>query len=110
MAALNDFRQQGEDSTGGRWVMSSKMIPKPRGRGISKSIDSLAIMPLVNRGDDLQDDYLCDGITESIINNLSQLPNLKVMARGTVFRYKGRDVDPRTIGSELGVRVVMAGQ
>jgi len=45
-------------------------------------------------------DYLSDGITESIINSLSQLPKLRVLARSTVFRYKGRDVDPQKVGRE----------
>ena len=74
------------------------------------AINSLAIMPLVNGSADPNAEYLSDGITESIINKLSQLPNLKVMARSTVFRYKGREVDPREIGLELGVRAVLTGR
>src|SRR5262249_26772384 len=55
-------------------------------------------------------EYLTDGITDSIINNLAQLPNLKVIARSSVFRYKGREIDAQTIGRELGVRTVLTGR
>jgi serine/threonine protein kinase/Tfp pilus assembly protein PilF len=75
-----------------------------------KTIDSLAILPLANAGDDPDTEYLSDGITESIINNLSQLPKLRVMARSTVFRYKGKEVDPKEAGNDLGVRAVLAGR
>jgi len=75
-----------------------------------KSVDSLAILPLINAGDDSDTEYLSDGITESIINNLSQFPKLRVMARSTVFRYKGREVDPQRVGQELGVRATLSGR
>src|SRR5258705_12322238 len=55
-------------------------------------------------------EYLSDGITESIINSLSQLPRLKVMARSTVFRYKGGDIDFQQVGRDLGVRAVLTGR
>jgi len=55
-------------------------------------------------------EYLSDGITESIINNLSQLPKLRVMARSTVFRYKGQAIDPCEVGRALGVRAVLTGR
>jgi len=74
------------------------------------AISSLAIMPMVNGSADPNAEYLSDGITESIINKLSQLPNLRVMARSTVFRYKGREFDPIEIGSELGVGAVLTGR
>jgi len=80
---------------------------KQRGR---KTIDSLAVLPLVNESVDPDVEYLSDGITESIINSLSQLPKLRVMARGTVFRYKRQEVDPREAGNALGVRAVLAGR
>ena len=75
-----------------------------------KSIDSVAILPLVNATDDPNMEYLSDGITESTINSLSQLPKLKVMARSTVFRYKVPDNDPLEVGRALGVRAVLAGR
>jgi len=75
-----------------------------------KTIDSLAILPLVNASGDPNAEYLSDGITESIINSLSQISKLRVMARSTVFRYKGLEVDPQTVGRELGVRAVLTGR
>lgn len=74
------------------------------------AIDSLAILPLVNASGDANLEYLSDGITDSLINNLSQLPQLRVMARGTVFSYKGKEVDPRKVGEELKVRAVFTGR
>ena len=73
-------------------------------------IDSIAVLPLVNGNADPSAEWLSDGLTESIINNLSQAPNLRVMARSTVFRYKGRDVDPLAAGRELGVRALLTGR
>ncbi len=73
-------------------------------------IDSLAVLPLVNASHDPNAEYLSDGITESIINSLSQLPQLRVMARSTVFRYKGQEVDPIEVGNALDVRAVMLGR
>ena len=78
--------------------------------GSNKAIDSIAVLPLVNASNDPSVEYLSDGIAESIINSLSQFSNLKVMSRGSVFRYKGRDVDPQTVGNELNVRAVLAGR
>jgi eukaryotic-like serine/threonine-protein kinase len=75
-----------------------------------KAIDSLAILPLANASNDPDTEYLADGITESIINNLSQLPKLRVMARSTVFRYKGKEIDAQETGRELGVRAALAGR
>lgn len=76
----------------------------------SGSIDSLAVMPLLNGSSDPGAEYLSDGITESIINSLSQLPGLRVMARSTVFHYKGQQIDPRRVGQELDVRAMMTGR
>ena len=67
-------------------------------------------MPFVNASNDPNSEYLSDGITESLINNLSQLPNLVVMARSSVFRYKGRDVDPQTVAKELKVQALVTGR
>src|SRR5215813_10404775 len=78
--------------------------------GRERPIDSLAVLPLVNASGDENAEYLSDGITEAIINSLSQLPQLRVMARGTVFSYKGREVDPRKVGQELNVRAVVTGR
>jgi serine/threonine-protein kinase len=82
---------------------------KPRRRS-RNAINSIAILPLVNANADPEVEYLSDGITESIINKLSQLPQLRVMARSTVFRYKGREVGPQEVGHDLNVRAVMTGR
>ncbi|MCA1817799.1 MAG: hypothetical protein LC746_15665, partial [Acidobacteria bacterium] len=82
----------------------------PRRRAARKAVTSLAILPLENASDDPEMEYLSDGITESIINTLSQLPKLRVMARSTVFGYKGKSVNPRAVGRELGVRAVLTGR
>ncbi len=76
----------------------------------SRTVDSIAILPLENESADPNAEYLSDGITEGIIDNLAQLPKLRVMARSTVFRYKGRQADPLAIGSELNVRAVFTGR
>ena len=68
------------------------------------------MLPFVNTGNNPNTEYLSDGITESLINNLSQLPNLSVMARSSVFRYKGRDIDPQTVAKDLKVQAVVTGR
>lgn len=73
-------------------------------------MDSIAILPLVNMGTDFDSEYLSDGITESLINSLSQLPSLKVMSRASVFRYKGRDIDAQAVAHELNVKSVVTGR
>src|SRR5215831_6582110 len=73
-------------------------------------IDSIAVLPFVNTNGDPNSDFLADGITESIISSLSQLSQLKVMARSTSFKYKGKDVDPGKVGHDLGVRAVLMGR
>ncbi len=82
-----------------------------RGGWREPAIDSIAVLPLVNAGGGEEAEYLSDGITEAVINNLSQLPQLKrVIARGTVFTYNGKEVDPRKVGQELNVRAVFTGR
>lgn len=77
--------------------------------GQAKPIDSIAILPFVNVNGDSEIEYLSDGITESVINSLSQIPQLRVMARSTVFAYKGKQADPRKIGQDLKVGAVLTG-
>jgi serine/threonine protein kinase/Tfp pilus assembly protein PilF len=72
-------------------------------------IDSIAVLPFVNSGGDPNTEYLSDGITESLIDNLSQIPKLRVMSPSTVFTYKGRGVDPREVGHNLHVAAVLQG-
>ncbi|HKP85988.1 MAG TPA: protein kinase, partial [Blastocatellia bacterium] len=94
---------------------NTQMVRRARAR---RSINSLAILPLINTSGDPETDYLSDGITESLINNLSQLPKLRVMARSTVFRYKPRttsrlelqEPDPLLVGRELNVSAILIGR
>jgi len=78
------------------------------GRG--EAIDSVAVLPFVNASADPNTEYLSDGITESLINSLSQLPHLKVMSRDASFRYKGKETDAQAVGRDLGVRAVFEGR
>jgi TolB-like protein/DNA-binding winged helix-turn-helix (wHTH) protein/Flp pilus assembly protein TadD len=78
--------------------------------GHGKPVDSVAVLPFVNASGDPDNDYLSDGITESVINNLSPLHNLRVMAVSTMFRYKGKQADPQIVGHDLGVRAVLSGK
>jgi TolB-like protein/Tfp pilus assembly protein PilF len=74
------------------------------------AVESIAVVPFTNQDGDQSSEWISDGLTESIINSLTQLPNLKVIARSTVFRYKGKQTDPIAIGKELGVRAVLTGR
>jgi serine/threonine protein kinase len=82
---------------------SSLRRARPRGK-------SLAVLPFVNAGVDPQLDYLIDGITESIINSLSQLNGIRVVPRSLVFRYKGLQADPTTVGLALNARTILTGR
>jgi serine/threonine-protein kinase len=82
----------------------------PRIAGTFPAIDSLAVLPFDNESNDKDSDYLIDGLTDSLIDNLSQIPRLRVMARSTVFRWRDRDARPAAIGAELGVRAVLHGR
>ncbi len=73
-------------------------------------LDSIAVLPFTNEPGDANIDYLSDGITESLIGNLAHVPRLKVRSRDSVFRYKGKNVEVRTVGSDLGVSVVVSGR
>jgi eukaryotic-like serine/threonine-protein kinase len=79
------------------------------GRERAEAINSIAVLPFVNASGDPNMEYLADGIAESLMNSLSQLPNLKVMSRNTAFRYKGKEQDVETVGKELNVRAVLTG-
>jgi serine/threonine protein kinase/tetratricopeptide (TPR) repeat protein len=82
--------------------------PNPTRRG--EAIDSVAVLPFVNASADPDAEYLSDGITESLINSLSRLPNLKVMSRDSAFRFKGKNTDAQKAGRALGVRAVFKGR
>jgi len=77
---------------------------------VSKIIDSLAVLPFENASRDPEHEYLSDGIAGSLINILATVPKLRVIAQSTVFRYKGRRIDPQAVGRELNVRAVLTGR
>jgi serine/threonine protein kinase/tetratricopeptide (TPR) repeat protein len=83
-----------------RWL-----APRP-----GASIDSLAVLPFANVTADPNSEYLSDGLTESLISSLSQLPNLTVRSRSAVFRYKAKDVDPQQAGGDLKVEAILTGR
>lgn len=79
-------------------------------RSTEPTIDSIAVLPFVNVDGDPNMEYLSDGITESLTDSISQLPSLSVIAHSSVFRYKGRESDPQTVGHQLGVRALLIGR
>lgn len=79
-------------------------------RNHKTAIESIAVMPFVNESGNADVDYLSDGMTETLISSLSQLPNLNVKPRSTVFRYKGKQTDPKAIGKELNVEAILIGR
>jgi TolB-like protein/Tfp pilus assembly protein PilF len=79
-------------------------------RNHKTAIESIAVMPFVNESGNADVEYLSDGMTETLISSLSQLPNLNVKARSSVFRYKGKATDARTIGKDLNVQAILNGR
>lgn len=111
---LIDLRNLQRDSDSGAAAATgglgrhTQVVAKQRSR---RTIDSLAILPFANQSGDPDLEYLSEGVTEALINNLSRLTKLRVMARSTVFRYQGRGFqDAQQIGLELGVRAVLIGR
>jgi len=82
---------------------------KARGGG-SDEVSSVAVLPFANQSGSQDTEYLSDGITESLINDLSKLPKLSVMSRSSVFRYKGHDADPQAVARDLKVDAVITGR
>jgi TolB-like protein len=76
----------------------------------AKQIESIAVMPFVNESGNADVEYLSDGMTETLISSLSNIPNLSVKARSTVFYYKGKEISPKKIGEELKVQAVLLGR
>jgi len=74
------------------------------------AIESIAVMPFVNESGDADVEYLSDGMTETLINSLSQIPNLSVKARSSVFRYKGKELDLKKTASDLNVQAILTGR
>jgi len=92
---------------GYRFVAKVKELPAESAR---PAISSIGVLPFVNVASDPSLDYLADGIAETLINNLSQLAQLKVMSRNSTFRYKGREAEVSIIARELKVESVLMGR
>lgn len=78
--------------------------------GPPDAIDSIAVMPFINASGNPDTEYLSDGIAETLINSLSQMPQLRVVPRSKAFRYKGQDIDHRKVGRQLKVRTLLTGK
>lgn len=115
---LTDLERLKRDSASWRPEPTKNQLPKARLKSTLRSpstesgriVRSLAVLPLVNACDDPETEYFSDGITESIINSLSPLRKLRVMAWSTVVRFKGRETDARAIGQQLNVAAVLTGK
>ena len=94
-------------TTSGASTQQTGTFRAPR---LSKIIGSIAVLPFENVSRDPESEYLSDGIPGSLINILATLPRLRVIAQSTVFRYKGRQIDPQAVGRELNVRAVLTGR
>jgi serine/threonine protein kinase/Tfp pilus assembly protein PilF len=81
-----------------------------KSRGTVDEVSSVAVLPFTNQSGSPDTEYLSDGITESLINDLSKLPKLSVMSRSSVFHYKGRDADPQAVAKDLKVDAVITGR
>jgi TolB-like protein/Flp pilus assembly protein TadD len=79
-------------------------------RNTEVAIDSIAVLPFENRSNDPDADYISDGLTESINNSLTRLPNLKVIPHSVAFHYKGKPMDAQKVGDELRVNAVLIGR
>jgi hypothetical protein len=87
----------------GYWIFSNLRGAR------TAAIESIAVLPFQNASGAEEVEYLSEGITESLINSLTELKQLKVIARSTAFRYKDKDIDPQAVGRELNVRTVLTG-
>ena len=96
----------------GRYTAASKQSePSNAGTQSASAIPekSIAVLPFENASGNAETEYLSDGISETLINSLTELQQLKVIARSTAFRYKGKEIDPQAVGRELKVRAVLMG-
>jgi len=91
-------------------VVTAVVVISYRTLSSRSAIQSIAVMPFVNASGNADLDYLSDGMTETLISGLSQIAGVNVKARSSVFRYKGKETDARTIGKELGVQAVLNGR
>ncbi|HEY7369899.1 MAG TPA: protein kinase [Thermoanaerobaculia bacterium] len=93
-----------------RAVRSAAADPRASSGSARRAIDSIAVLPFVHAAGDVEAEFLADGVTEAIIMRLSRLAGLRVIARSSVFRYKGPDVDPLAAGRALGVGAIVTGR
>jgi len=108
----------GENSTTYRYVETIPWrgyrflanVREVRAEFAGPAIESIAVLPFVNVGNVPDTEYLSDGIAESLIDYLSQLPNLRITSRNSAFRYRGREIDTRAVGRELKVQAVVLGR
>jgi serine/threonine protein kinase len=109
---LIDLKRLRRDTDSGRTAASGSVVATTASRSQqpSKTIDSLAVLPFVNLSGDPEMEYLSDGITDTLINSLSELRKLRVVPRSLTFRYKGKEVDPQRAGTELNARAVLTGR
>jgi serine/threonine protein kinase/tetratricopeptide (TPR) repeat protein len=107
-----DLKRVKRDTESSRTAGSGRRTQAGRAQPhvVRKSIDSVAVIPFFNATGDSEADYLSDGISESVMNSLAQITRLRVTARSTVFRYKGRELEPQAVGRELNVRAVVMGR
>lgn len=106
--------------TPGRWILVALTLLLLSAVGVglyrwlvnkpARTVTSLAVLPFANVSGDPNTEYLSDGLTESLIDRLSQLPNVKVMSRSSVFRYKGKQADAQQAARALNVEAVLMGQ
>jgi DNA-binding winged helix-turn-helix (wHTH) protein/TolB-like protein/tetratricopeptide (TPR) repeat protein len=82
---------------------------RPRARPVSGPQPSIALLPIINETGDTSQDYIADGVTETVIRQLSSVPGLRVIGGATVFRYKHDQQDPRSLGRAFGVQDIMQG-
>ena len=91
-------------------AIPTAVIRNARSGTTSKTIESVAVLPFNNLSNDPELDYLSEGLTENLINRLSHVSRLKIIAYNSVFRYKGKQIDPQKVGRELGVQAVLIGK
>ena len=106
ISPTSPLHSTGEQSARTSTTQTSALRPER----VSKIIDSLAVLSFENASRDPEHEYLSDGIAGSLINILAKVPKLRVMAQSTIFRYKGRRIDPQAVGRELNVRAVLTGR
>ena len=91
-------------------IVTGLIIRNARSKPSAKVIESVAVLPFANLSNDPELDYVSDGITENLINRLSQVPRLKIIAHNSVSHYKGKEIDAKEVGKTLGVQALVVGR